>query len=750
MSSAQSSIAVSPVPARPLSASLKCSVCNIENRADRQFCAGCGARLWEPCLQCGQSNAAAEKHCGACGVNLAHELRQAQAAVETQLAEAARLADEYRHPEAIDRLQAVQIADHSALAPMRQAKTDRIAALRSEMLSCNRQRDAGLARARELLAACNYEQAALALEQTAEPYRTEELRQLLDEVRAKQVDLLTLMAEIRQAMAEKHTDRLLPKVEALLRLKPDHLQARALAERLRPLEHKQKLNQRDAIYKAAKAYLARHDYAAALESLQQISDDVRTSQLVRLIDETQAKAAETAWLTRDLREAVAYDEHLLPIAERLAQLRPRDAEAASFIDRLRISRGALAPGFLSQPPAGSVWGPPLETIAAFQRIDASSLDSPHFKSSPDRFCVAAGLALQGLERALLKINLVPPEKKAGLLSLLKTKKKPVTSAWGIDVGRAAIRAIRLSVRADDERVVADAAEYVEHARMLNAPDADVDATFRETLDKVCQCAGFRDAPLCISLPAQKVLFRPIALPLVDEKRLAELMKFEAREQVPIPIDNVVWGYQLLGHRPTEHATVHKCDVALLALKCDDAQTAIAPFTERGLKVELLSSDAAALFNFVMFECDAPRSQAPPGNALPRGSASCVERDALGDSVTAILDVGTDSSNLIITDGARLVIRSIPLGGNSLSRTMVKEFQLTFAQAERVKRTPTAVRELHRLYGALEPRFADLARELRRTIDGFLRAVPASRLARFVVTGGGLKLHGALGRLWHGQ
>jgi Tfp pilus assembly PilM family ATPase len=82
--------------------------------------------------------------------------------------------------------------------------------------------------------------------------------------------------------------------------------------------------------------------------------------------------------------------------------------------------------------------------------------------------------------------------------------------------------------------------------------------------------------------------------------------------------------------------------------------------------------------------------------------------------------------------------------------MVKEFQLTFAQAEKVKRNPTAVRELHRLYAALEPRFAALDHELHRTIDAFLQTDPARRLARFIVIGGALKLHGALRRLWHGE
>ena len=289
----------------------------------------------------------------------------------------------------------------------------------------------------------DYEQAAITLERVVEPYRNDELRELLDRVRAQQVEMLTLVAEIRRDVAEKRTEGLLPKVEELLRLKPDHAQGQSLLEKLRPLEHKRKLHDREIIYQAAAKCLARYDYAAALESLLQIDAEVRTPQLVKLIDDTRGKADEAAWLVRDLSEAVIYDEHLLAVAERLIKLRPGDAEVIKLADRLRKRETAAAPAgnakdLWPKPPAESIWGPPLETITHFSRIDVSSLDSESLKN-PAEFCVAAGLALQGLGQARLRINLFPPE-KSGLLSLLKsrTRKKP-KAAWGIDVGRAALR-----------------------------------------------------------------------------------------------------------------------------------------------------------------------------------------------------------------------------------------------------------------------------------------------------------------------
>ena len=376
---------------------------------------------------------------------------------------------------------------------------------------------------------------------------------------------------------------------------------RLLAERLRPLEQKRKRNDRETLYQSAQSQLARHDYSAALAQLRLIPVEVRTPQLVKLINETDAKAAESAWLRRDLLEAVVYDEHLLPIAERLLKLHPKDQELNKLIDRLREKAAAIgkqpnAKSDWPRPPAKSTWGPPLEAVSAFRRIDTAAIKNvPAFQDGCDRFCVAAGLALQGLGKGLIGVNLIPPE-KTSLLGRFRSKKTP-TFAWGIDVGRAAIKAMRLSCPADDGRIVADTALYLEHADLLNAPNAKADELLATSLDELLKRNEFRDAMICVGLAAHKVLYRPIALPLVDEKKLAELMKFEVREQIPFATDQVVWGYQPLGSRPTEFATVQEWDVALMALKVDEAHAAVAPFRERGTESGCVGERCGGLNQF---------------------------------------------------------------------------------------------------------------------------------------------------------
>jgi class 3 adenylate cyclase len=49
---------------------MRCPSCDHDNRAERRFCAECGAALAALCAACGASNEPGEKFCGACGASL--------------------------------------------------------------------------------------------------------------------------------------------------------------------------------------------------------------------------------------------------------------------------------------------------------------------------------------------------------------------------------------------------------------------------------------------------------------------------------------------------------------------------------------------------------------------------------------------------------------------------------------------------------------------------------------------------------
>src|SRR3954451_17010596 len=111
---------------------------------------------------------------------------------------------------------------------------------------------------------------------------------------------------------------------------------------------------------------------------------------------------------------------------------------------------------------------------------------------------------------------------------------------GIDVGQCAIKALRLEII--DGTVTATAFDYVEHPKILSQPDADPDQLTREALEKFLSRNPVKGDKVAIGVPGQSGLARFVKLPPVEEKKIEDIVKFEAKQQIPFPSEEVVWDY----------------------------------------------------------------------------------------------------------------------------------------------------------------------------------------------------------------
>src|SRR5712692_12054639 len=116
--------------------------------------------------------------------------------------------------------------------------------------------------------------------------------------------------------------------------------------------------------------------------------------------------------------------------------------------------------------------------------------------------------------------------------------------WGIDVGQCALKAIRL--QDIDGQICTSGFDYVEHPKILSQPDADPDQLTREALEKFLSRNQLKGDVVCISVPGQSGLARFVKLPPVEEKKIGDIVRFEARQQIPFNLDEVVWEFQKIG------------------------------------------------------------------------------------------------------------------------------------------------------------------------------------------------------------
>src|SRR4051812_20034602 len=245
--------------------------------------------------------------------------------------------------------------------------------------------------------------------------------------------------------------------------------------------------------------------------------------------------------------------------------------------------------------------------------------------------------------------------------------------WGIDLGLCALKAIRLEYT--DGAVRATAFDYIEHPKILSQPDADPDQLTREALEQFLSRNSLRGDMVVISVPGQSGLARFVKLPPVEEKKIADIVRFEAKQQIPFPLDEVVWDYQKLSSGSLSGDFV-ETEIGLFAMKREMVNRALQQFKDVNVEVHVIQMAPLALCNFIALD------------QLGRGADGTGEEPAPGEKKNCVvaLDIGTDSSNLVITDAGKIIWqRPIPIGGNHFTRALTKDLKLTFAKAEHLKR-----------------------------------------------------------------
>jgi type IV pilus assembly protein PilM len=282
-----------------------------------------------------------------------------------------------------------------------------------------------------------------------------------------------------------------------------------------------------------------------------------------------------------------------------------------------------------------------------------------------------------------------------------------TGVWGIDLGQCALKALRMELQGD--QVVATAFDYVEHPKILSQPDADPDQLTREALEKFLSRNSLRGDTVAISVPGQSGLARFVKLPPVEEKKIGDIVRFEAKQQIPFNLDEVVWDYQKIGSGVVADGFAMETEIGLFAMKRDMVSRYLQHFKDVNVEVHIVQMAPLCLCNYVAY--DLLNVGADPSLNPEAGKKRCV----------VALDIGTDSSNLVITDGVRIIWqRPIPLGGNHFTRALTKDLKLTFAKAEHLKRnaTKSAPADLKKILTSLKPVLNDFVGEVQRSLGYF--------------------------------
>src|SRR5439155_2833841 len=104
--------------------------------------------------------------------------------------------------------------------------------------------------------------------------------------------------------------------------------------------------------------------------------------------------------------------------------------------------------------------------------------------------------------------------------------------------------------------------------------------------------------VAISVPGQSGLARFVKLPPVEEKKIGDIVRFEAKQQIPFPLEEVVWDFQKLSSGVVTDGFALETEIGLFAMKRDMVNRYLQHFQDVNVEVHIVQMAPLALCNFV--------------------------------------------------------------------------------------------------------------------------------------------------------
>jgi len=284
------------------------------------------------------------------------------------------------------------------------------------------------------------------------------------------------------------------------------------------------------------------------------------------------------------------------------------------------------------------------------------------------------------------------------------------SVVGLDIGSSAMKLVELKERKGEFHLQRLGVEPL-------SPEAIVDGSIMDSslvvdaIHKLNDATGVKNLNYATSLSGHSVIIKKIQMPAMAEADLAEQIQWEAEQYIPFDINDVRLDYVVLSEGEPGRENM---DVLLVAVKRDKVNDYVSVISQTGKVPSLVDVDVFAIQNCyeINYDLDPMR-------------------------VVALVNMGAGVTNInILARGATVFWRDIGFGGNQFTEALQREFNLSFEQAERLKRGEAVdrytVTDARRIIDAVA---LELAGELQKTFDFFASTSAEGRVDELVLSGG---------------
>ena len=177
-----------------------------------------------------------------------------------------------------------------------------------------------------------------------------------------------------------------------------------------------------------------------------------------------------------------------------------------------------------------------------------------------------------------------------------------------------------------------------------------------SLDKLCKKLNLKGDARFI-FPGSLLLNKILRVPHVDEEKQKKIVAFELSQKMPFPLSELIWDYQVIDDDGVEQ------EILAFAVKPEIAESFCEKVVEIGLSP--IQITPAPVLDY---------------NALISSSPEIEQQESL------VINIGAKSTNLLFINPTGFLIRSIAVGGNTLTQNISDNLGILFERAEEVKKS----------------------------------------------------------------
>ncbi|MFH0940021.1 MAG: pilus assembly protein PilM [Planctomycetota bacterium] len=256
--------------------------------------------------------------------------------------------------------------------------------------------------------------------------------------------------------------------------------------------------------------------------------------------------------------------------------------------------------------------------------------------------------------------------------------------WGLDIGDSALKVVKMAKVGNVCKII----DFDIIDIPVGDDDKDRSVRLQTALRELSNNHKFGNDPVLIAVTGNICLHRECQLPPGSEDKLRDLVWYEAKQQIPFPLDQVEWGYE----RFDDPSGI---GVALIAVRKNDIQDILTLTDQFKLNVIGITASPLALFNYVHYEF-APRN------------------------TTLILDAGAKGTDFVVMNKRQIYFRSIQIAGREITRVLENKFKVSYSKAEELKKNITQSPQMEKILTVIEPTLRQLGAEVQRTV-GFYKS-----------------------------